>query len=66
MGRNIIKEKPEKKYGHWIVLGFAGISLHGDAQWWCKCELCGAVHPVNGFALRNGKSTRCYDCRNKR
>ena len=57
-----INEKIGSRYGSWMVLKFHKISSHGDARWWCRCELCGQIVSVNGFTLRNGTSTKCYDC----
>ena len=58
----LINERNGAQYGYWTVLKFHKISPHGDARWWCKCELCGNTYSVNGFALRTGKSTKCQDC----
>lgn len=58
----LIKEKPNTKYGNWVVLKFHKISPHGDARWFCKCELCSNVYSVDGFTLRNGRSTKCKCC----
>lgn len=58
----LIKEESNAHYGYWTVLKFHKISPHGDARWWCRCELCGQMTSVNGFSLRNGTSTKCRDC----
>lgn len=60
-----ILEKAGKKYGHWRVHSFHQMDSHGDARWWCKCELCGNLYSVRGFSLRNGRSTRCIHCKHK-
>lgn len=57
-----IEEKSDTRYGYWIVREFDKISNHGDAKWWCTCNLCGRDVSVNGFALRNGTSTKCKNC----
>lgn len=57
-----INERPGNRYGHWQVLKFHKIDSHGDARWFCKCELCGGIHSVKGFTLRNGQSTKCMCC----
>jgi hypothetical protein len=58
----IIKEKTGKVYGFWTILSFHRIDSHGDARWWCKCNLCGDKHSVRGYTLRNGQSTKCFSC----
>ena len=62
----IIYEKPGAKYGNWTVIKFHKIDSHGDARWWCKCNMCGEIFSVRGFSLRNGKSTKWYQCSRKR
>ena len=62
---NIIQEKENTKYGFWTVLEFDRVDEHHDARWLCRCELCGEIHSVRGFTLRNGKSTHCRFCNRK-
>ena len=44
-------------FGHWTVLQFDRISER-KSMWLCKCS-CGTVRSVNGYHLRNGRSTSC-------
>lgn len=60
--RELIEEMPESHYGFWTVLGFHKVDKHGDARWFCRCELCGEIYSVKGFTLRNGRSTKCRPC----
>lgn len=60
--RTIIDEKIGQSYSYWTILGFHKIDKHGDARWWCKCELCGNKYSIKGFTLRNGQSTKCSSC----
>lgn len=60
--RPFIREKKGAKYGEWRVIKFHRIDGHGDARWWCKCNLCGEVYSVRGFALRNGTTRKCKPC----
>lgn len=61
-----IKMRPGEIYGHWEVLSFDRIDSHTDARWKCKCLLCGEVHSVRGFSLRNKTTHSCKQCANKR
>lgn len=63
MSRPMINEKG-KKHGYWRVIAFCGVK-HGNARWLCECTNCGAHYPVNGFALRNGRSKHCRKCNSK-
>ena len=60
--RTVIQEKINSRYGSWTVLKFHRIDWHGDARWWCRCELCKEVYSVRGFSLRNGTTTMCKPC----
>lgn len=60
--RTVIQEKTEHHYGNWVVIGFDRTDNHGDARWWCRCELCGEIYSIRGFSLRNGTTTMCKPC----
>lgn len=53
------------KFGQWTVLSFHGKRGKCHASYWnCRCD-CGYEYPIDGYALRNGKSLRCIKCVNK-
>lgn len=57
-----IEEKPNTKYGHWVVIGFDKIDSHGDARWFCECTSCGQVYSVKGYKLRTNRTRQCRKC----
>lgn len=64
--KKIIQEKSNEHYCFWTVLSFHKIDKHGDARWFCRCEICGDIYSVKGFTLRNGQSTKCKKCARRR
>lgn len=59
-------EESGKMYGYWRVISFSHVDKHYDANFLCECTLCGAIKPVRGFALRNGRTKKCKHCSNTR
>lgn len=49
-----------KKFGRWLVLGFAGMGKH-RTMWRCRCQ-CGTEKIVKGQNLSSGGSTKCQRC----
>lgn len=47
-----------KRFGTWTVLGLAKTIRNKRLYWKCRCD-CGYEKEVDGFSLRNGKSTNC-------
>lgn len=58
-----------RRFGRWAVLGDRTINrTPGGGQsvmWLCRCD-CGAEKKVDVGSLRNGTSTGCRDCSDKR
>lgn len=55
-----------KQFGEWTVQEFSHVLKYGkrariERFWKCKCS-CGKFGIVNGYTLRNGRSTRCREC----
>lgn len=54
-------------FGDWKVLERAENNKAGKAMWLCLCTRCNkTIKPVNGTHLRNGNSTCCTKCRQKK
>jgi hypothetical protein len=53
-----------KQFGAWAVLYRMPMIPRREVHWYCRCA-CGAEASVGGQSLRNGKSTRCFDCGRK-
>ena len=64
MGR-AIKNISNKKFNHWIVIGYSHICNHGDAMWSCRCELCDKYYTVRSDSIQSGRSTKCRSCASK-
>jgi hypothetical protein len=47
-----------QRFGRLVVLEFAGIGFHRQANWRAKCD-CGNVAEYRGYALRSGKTQSC-------
>lgn len=46
-----------QEFGKWAVLGYGK-----NGHWKCRCNGCGTVHFVSGYALRKRKSKSCFKC----
>lgn len=50
------KDISGQRFGEWTALEYLG-----NKYWKCQCS-CGNVHNVDGATLRNGVSTKCKSC----
>ena len=47
-----------KRFGHLLVLSFAGLNKRTSALWLCRCD-CGKEKVINGQSLRIGSTKSC-------
>jgi len=50
-----------QKFGQWTVLSRTH-NIKSKISWYCQCS-CGKIYIVEGGRLKNGRSTRCMECR---
>lgn len=54
-----------RRFGEWTVLSFAGMDKRRASLWLCRCS-CGLEKNIQGYSLRNKKSTGCVACGRKK
>lgn len=53
-----------RKFGHWTVIDYAGLSKHRNSTWHCICE-CGNRSVVAASQLKGKRSLGCRSCGQK-
>jgi hypothetical protein len=59
--RSDIIDLTDKTFGKIKVLKYHSSDL-STTWWWVKCLGCNREYKVNGFYLRDGRTTQCFDC----
>jgi hypothetical protein len=59
MTRGVFTDLVGRTFGQWVVTAY-----EGGSKWCCRCA-CGRESIVLGQSLRDGRTTRCFVCKNR-